>query len=120
MSEESALSRRGVLATPPAIALGGTRRSHRYRDLSPLLPGGVRSRVITASTGSTHILEAEETPNRPAVLMRMVSELAYSWRNVMPTARKRVITRHRAGPARLRAHDRLGRFYDGDPDQFVY
>jgi pimeloyl-ACP methyl ester carboxylesterase len=127
MSDESSLSRRGVLATAAGgLVLAQAARAAIVRtdiaSLTPLpLPSGVRSRVIGNVNGlSVHILEAGyETPNRPAVLMlHGFPELAYSWRNVMlPLAQAgyHVIAPDQRGYGRTTGWDDS---YDADPDQF--
>src|SRR5262245_50331604 len=73
------------------------------------LPAGIRSRLVDHVNGMTvHMLEAG-SPDQPALLLlHGFPELAYSWRNVMLPLAARGLSRHCAGPARLRPHHRLG------------
>src|SRR5262245_50320336 len=130
MSEESSLSRRGVLATAAgglvlAQAASTTRAAIVRTDIASLkplpLPQGVRSRVISGVNGlNVHILEAGyETPGRQAILlMHGFPELAYSWRNVMlplAAAGYHVIAPDQRGYGRTTGWDDS---YDADPDPF--
>jgi len=130
MSDESSLSRRGVLATAAGgLVLAQTVSAARaavvrtdIASLRPLpLPQGVRSRAVNNVNGlSVHILEAGyETPGRPAILLlHGFPELAYSWRNVMPplaAAGYHVFAPDQRGYGRTTGWDDS---YDGDPDQF--
>ena len=75
------------------------------------LPPTIRSRYVENINGlRMHVLEAGyETKGRPCVLLlHGFPELAYSWRKVMPAAGRSRLSRHRAGPARLWPHHRLG------------
>src|SRR5207244_749517 len=128
------LSRRAFLGT--AAGLGGLTIAHSsparaaivHTDFSKLPaygngtpPAAVRSRQIANVNGMTvHILEAGyETPGRPAVLLlHGFPELAYSWRNVIPSlagAGYHVIAPDQRGFGRTLGWDDS---YDADPDPF--
>src|SRR5580658_6174972 len=125
------LSRRAFLATA-AAALPAARAAPLpdtvRTDFSTLpaydngtLPAGVRSRHVANVNGMTvHILEAGyETPGRPAVLLlHGFTELAYSWRRVMPSlaaAGYHAIAPDQRGYGRTTGWDDS---YDADPDPF--
>jgi pimeloyl-ACP methyl ester carboxylesterase len=129
-------SRRAFLARGAAAGLGGLAIAPGMpasaaivrTDFSKLpaygngtLPGGIRSRQIANVNGMTvHILEAGyETPGRPAVLLlHGFPELAYSWRQVMPSlaaAGYHVIAPDQRGYGRTVGWDDS---YDADPDPF--
>jgi len=128
------LSRRAFVATAAglgglAIAQSTTAHAAIVRtDFSTLppygngaLPAGIRSRYIANVNGMTvHILEAGyETPGRPAILLlHGFPELAYSWRNVMPSlaaAGYHVIAPDQRGYGRTTGWDDS---YDADADPF--
>src|SRR5215510_5562644 len=130
MSEESSLSRRGLLATAAgglvlAQAASATRAAIVRTDIAGLrplpLPSRIRTRVISGVNGlNVHILEAGyETAGRQAILLlHGFPELAYSWRNVMvplAAAGYHVIAPDQRGYGRTTGWDNS---YDADPDPF--
>src|SRR5262249_34613621 len=85
------------------------------------LPPDIRSRSIAGVNGmSVHILEAgHETRGRPALLLlHGFSQLAYSWRQGMPTlpgARHHAVAPHQRGS---RGTSGRGESHDAEPDPF--
>ena len=113
------LTRRSVLQglitalAPVAVSRSARAAQVTSGDATPyspaVLPPGIRSRFVNNINGlRMHVLEAGfETPGRPAVLLlHGFPELAYSWRKVMLPIAAAGYPRHRARPARLRAHVR--------------
>lgn len=126
---------KGVGALIGAAALGKatrvsnilTRRSSRKVEgmrpyAAEILPAGIRSRLVENVNGvSMHVLESGfETAARPlVVLLHGFPELAYSWRNVMPSiaaAGFHVLAPDRRGYGRTSGSD-VG--YDDDLDPFA-
>jgi pimeloyl-ACP methyl ester carboxylesterase len=131
----ASLSRRGLLLTASAAAMGGLAFAPRSAgaaivrtDVASLPPygngtlqPGIRSRTVANVNGMTvHILEAGyETPGRPAVLLlHGFPELAYSWRKAMlplAAAGYHVIAPDQRGYGRTTGWDDA---IEADPDQF--
>ena len=103
-----------ALATLACPGREGRERRDAMQHIPPRspAPAGIRSRYCRRhQRPRMHVLEAGfETKGRPCLLLlHGFPELAYSWRKVMPAARGGRLSRHRAGPARLWPHHRLGR-----------